>query len=170
MQRLYAVLKCIISFFSVTTGVFLVISIFHLMFYTNNLKEFHGIGEKTLAGLVLLGLFWLAYIMCRFGYRLFMRVRASGDLKRKKPLSPIGRKLWAAIYLISGALLMIGFLGTIDKDPAVAVKHLKPGDNLLVQFWSTLAVMLVGSALLLRSGYKLCRPVKETAALPAQQI
>ena len=169
MQRTYAVLKCIVAFFSAFTGVLLVISVFHLTFFTSNLSHFHGVGERILVALVLLGMLYLAYAMCRFGYRLFMRVKSSGDLKRKKPLTPVMRKLWAVIYVVAGSLLMIGFLATVDKDPAQVMKNIEPGNELLLRFWCNLALMFVGSALLLKSGYSLWKPAKEKIALPEQQ-
>ncbi|MGO4288569.1 hypothetical protein [Chitinophaga sp. RAB17] len=163
MQRLYAVLKCILAFFCLLFSVIIVFTIGKTAFFTDYFEKMDSLAKKIGGAFVLLTFLWLAFILCRFGYRLFMRVKASGNLQRKTSVS-----LWEGIIRTIvcsslGAVLMLSFLFRLGTDPAV---FYRTGEHMLtssavVDFWIAMTLSSISGFLLLRAGYRMLNQVKK---------
>ncbi|MBO9727591.1 MAG: hypothetical protein J7623_03025 [Chitinophaga sp.] len=158
MQRLYAVLKCIVAFFSVTTGIILVISVARLVFFTDNMRQLGEVAGGRFAGILVLLIFLgLAYLMCWLGYRLFMRIWVSGALARKQPLSTGFRKFLGILYLLIGPTLLLSVLGNLGRNLS-NTPGITPEESDL-RFWILQALVGAGAFFLIRIGYGMLKPL-----------
>jgi hypothetical protein len=163
MQRAYAVLKCIFAFFCVMMSVIIVVAIGRATFFTDFFEKMDSVAKKIVSAGVLLSFLWVAYLLGRFAYRLFMRVSASGNLKRKMAMS-----LWEGIIrtIVSsslGAILMLSFLFKLGIDPAEfyrSGKHMMTSSP-AIDFWFSMALSSIAGFFLLRRGYRMLNQVKK---------
>lgn len=163
MQRLYAVLKCILAFFCVLFSVIIVFAIGKMAFVSDYFEKMDSLAKKIAGAGVLLFFLWLAFILGRFGYRLFIRVKSSGNLQRKTSVS-LGEGIIRTIACSSlGAILMLSFLLRLGKDPATFYPtgaHMLTS-SVVIDFWIAMTLSSISGFFLLRAGYRMLNRVKK---------
>jgi hypothetical protein len=160
MQRAYAVLKCILAFFCVMFSGIIVFAIGKMAFVSDYFEKMDSLAKKIAGAGVLLTFLWVAFILGRFGYRLFMRVKSSGNLQRKTAVS-----LWEGIIRTIvcgslGAVLLLSFLFKLGKGPASFYSADLLTPMIVITYWVAMVLGCIGGPLLLRAGYRMFYRVK----------
>ncbi|HEY9258345.1 hypothetical protein [Chitinophaga sp.] len=169
MQRTYAVLKYLLAFFCMLTGVIIIISVISVL-SLGTLSELEGVGEwvgTIIAFLLCLG---PAFLLLRFGYRLFKEMQKSGILARKNPLSPEKRKSLAILYLVLGVVLTIAIIVNGLNGPGVSAGSPEFMRGWVLGYWLSELLMFAGSIYLIKIGYTLWKPVKEKIELLGEEF
>lgn len=159
MQRAYAVLKCVFAFFCVMTSVITGFAIIKMAFFTDYLEKLKGPAQKIVGAGFLLLFLWLAFILGRFGYRLFMRVKSSGNLQRKTSVSLAEGIIRTIVYGSLGGILTLSFFLKLGKGPASFHDIVTP--YIAMTYWMAMAIGGIGGPFLLRAGYRMLNQVKQ---------
>lgn len=162
MQRLCAVLKCILAFLCLMLSVIIVVAIGKMAFVSDFFEKMDSLAKKIAGAGVLLTFLWVAFILGRFGYRLFMRVKSSGNLQRKTAVSLAEGIIRTIICGSLGAVLMLSFLLRLGTDPAVfyrTVAHMMTSSP-VIDFWMAMTLSSISGFFLLWAGYRMFYRVK----------
>lgn len=164
-NKSYAVLKMVLAVISFLIGAILVLSIIAVLstgsaFTSNNPATLFG---AALGCVILLG---ISAFFLWGGYRLLKSARKAGPILEKRKMSFELRIVLAILcFLAAGALLVMDIF-SIATTPGKGYMLDLDGDvnynrGTIIGFWSAAFLMLVITFFLVRTGYRLLKPVKE---------
>lgn len=170
MQRLYAVLKIILAFLCMLAALIFTLSGISVI-TTGYFTELAGIPELIAGLFAFVVLFGSVFLLGRWGYRLFMRVRQSKVLARKKPLSPLNRKLLAVLCIVTGFILIV-------LDTVSVLTRPRLDDNInaaynqgsILGYWAGVVLLLAAGIYLMVIGGRLLKPEREKIELLGEEF